>query len=202
LVRNDLVLTNWHVARTVIGDKTQQRNLGIRFDYADEAGAIQPGAVCKAADDCVVAHSPAGQKERAEGEAEPSAEELDFALLRLAAPAPDAPDGPRTPIALNDRGDLAPGATVLVLQHPNGAPLKLTIGAWTGMNPRGNRLFHDANTQPGSSGSACLNAKLEFIGLHNAADSSYPGFIGAPPRNQAVPIREIAAQISKANIRF
>jgi hypothetical protein len=192
LVAKNLVLTNWHVARAVIEDKAQEKNLGFRFDYVDDQG-IQPGTVCKAADDCVVANSRAGQNERGEGGNEPTADELDFALLRLRAPPPDSLHGVRVPIPLRPEGQLAAGGIVVVVQHPNGAPLKLAIGAERGKSAVGNRLYHDANTVPGSSGSPCLNVKLEIIGLHNAGDALYHGVIGSPNRNQAVPIGMIAA---------
>jgi Trypsin-like peptidase domain/Effector-associated domain 1 len=192
LVANDLILTNWHVARAVIEDKAQEKNLAFRFDYADDQG-IQPGTVCKAADDCVIVNSRAGQNERGDGGDEPTTDELDFALLRLRAPPPDAPHGVRVPISLKPSGQLAAGGVVVVVQHPNGAPLKLAIGAERGKSAIGNRFYHDANTVPGSSGSPCLNAKLEIIGLHNAGDTLYPGVIGSPNRNQAVPIGLIAA---------
>ena len=62
-----------------------------------------------------------------------------------------------------------------------------------GKSAIGNRLYHNANTLPGSSGSPCLNAKLEIIGLHNAGDALYHGVVGFPNRNQAVPIGTILA---------
>jgi Trypsin-like peptidase domain/Effector-associated domain 1 len=203
LVAADLVLTNWHVVRDVIETPANAPNLAFRFDYATDAGRIQPGLVCQAADDCIVAQSPPGENERGQGQNEPSPDELDFALVRLRAPPGDGPRGSRTPIRVKRNANLPRGGIMMVLQHPSGAPVKLAIGAERGSNAARNRLYHDANTQPGSSGSPCLNAKLEVVALHHAGDGLYGGAIGSPNQNQAVPIGIIAQCLeTKANVRL
>jgi hypothetical protein len=174
----------------VIGDKDKQKHLAFRFDYAVDARRIHEGTVYGTADEAIVTTSSPGQRELGNGNAEPTSEELDFALIRLREPltGTSGPGGvPRAPVKLRRASQLASGGIVFVLQHPNGAPVKLAVGAEKGKNPGATRLYHDANTQPGSSGSMCLNAKLEVIGLHNAGDANYDGIIHAP-NNQAVPI--------------
>jgi hypothetical protein len=196
LVGDDLVLTNWHVVKGVIGEKEKEKNVAFRFDYAADAQRIQAGTVYEAAADLIVASSAPGQKELGKGEAEPKANELDFALLRMRTSAAVSGGPSRTPVRLDRAGNLAPGGIVFVLQHPNGAPVKLAAGVAKGKNPNGTRLYHDANTQPGSSGSMCLNAKLEVVGLHNAGDTLYDGVLGTPNQNQAVPIGPIFQMLS------
>jgi hypothetical protein len=137
LVGDDLVLTNWHVVRSVIGDNEKQKHLAFRFDYAADAQRIQPGMVYEAADDGIVALSSPRQSELGNGNEEPTAEELDFALLRMRRSAVGAPGpggAPRAPVRLSRTGNLASGGIIFVLQHPNGAPVKLAVGTERGTN--------------------------------------------------------------------
>jgi hypothetical protein len=126
---------------------------------------------------------------------------LDYALLRLAKPmgttaGANAAGGPRGFITTK-RGTPSPAdkSIVFVLQHPSGDPLKMAIGVAKGVNPNETRVLHDANTEHGSSGSPCLNAKLELVALHNAGDPLYDGVIGTPTQNQAVPLEPILARL-------
>jgi hypothetical protein len=201
LVANDLLLTNWHVVRRVLAGKNQPADVTCRFDYATSSTGTNPGVTCGLAAKWCEAFSEASDLELGTGQDGPTAEKLDYALLRLAQPmgatnGANAAGGPRGFIATK-RGVASPAdnSVVFVLQHPQGNPLKMAIGVARGANADTTRVMHDANTESGSSGSPCLNAKLELVALHNAGDPLYDGEIGTPAQNQAVPLEPILARL-------
>ncbi len=198
----DLALTNWHVVRRVLSGEKKPVDVALRFDYASDAGGTSPGVTHTLAAAWCLRHSPASALELGEGNGEPTPAELDYALLRLAQPIGDQPGPGGEPRGwiTTQRATAIPavGDVLFVLQHPQGDPLKLAIGVSRGANGNGSRVLHDANTVNGSSGSPCLNAKLELVALHNAGDPLYDGVIGAPQHNQAVPVEAILASVDSA----
>ena len=68
-------------------------------------------------------------------------------------------------------------------------------GQSDGLNANETRLRHQVNTKRGSSGSPCLNARLELVALHHAGD---PNFDPArrPAWNAAVPIAAIRGYLA------
>jgi hypothetical protein len=201
LVANDLLLTNWHVVQPVLAGKRQPGEMICRFDYATSGAVTNEGVTVGLAAKWCEDFSPASPFELGTGNDAPTTAELDYALLRLAKPMGttaglNAAGGPRGFITTK-RGTASPkdNSVVFVLQHPLGDPLKLAIGVAKGANANATRVMHDANTEHGSSGSPCLNAKLELVALHNAGDPLYDGGIGAPVQNQAVPLEPILARL-------
>ena len=201
LVANDLLLTNWHVVRRVLAGEYQPRDVACRFDYATSSAGTNAGITCGLAAEWCEHYSPASPLELGTGADAPTMAHLDYALLRLAHPmgsaaATDADGRPRGFVATK-RGIASPAenSVVFVLQHPQGNPLKLAIGVAKGTNANATRVMHDANTVNGSSGSPCLNAKLELVALHNAGDPMYDGQLGKPTQNQAVPLEPILARL-------
>ena len=81
--------------------------------------------------------------------------------------------------------------TLFILQHPLGTPLKLADG----LNANGTRLRYQVSTDFGSSGSPCLNASLELVGLHQAGDPSV-----TPTYNSAVPIAAIREYLAGSSV--
>jgi hypothetical protein len=201
LVANDLILTNWHVVRPVLAGKRQPTDVVCRFDYATSSAGTNTGVTCGLAANWCEAFSEASSVELGTGQDGPTTEQLDYALLRLAKPmgttnGANAAGGPRGFITTK-RGTASPAdnSVVFVLQHPLGDPLKMAIGVARSTNANTTRVTHDANTESGSSGSPCLNAKLELVALHNAGDPLYDGVIGTPMQNQAVPLEPILARL-------
>jgi hypothetical protein len=209
LVANDLLLTNWHVVHRVLSGERQPGDMICRFDYATSSAGTNAGVTCGLAAKWCEDFSPASALELGTGDDAPTTAELDYALLRLAKPMGttaglNAAGGARGFIATK-RGTASPAdnSVVFVLQHPLGDPLKLAIGVAKGANANATRVMHDANTERGSSGSPCLNAKLELVALHNAGDPLYDGSIGTPTQNQAVPLEPILARLeSKGAPKF
>jgi hypothetical protein len=201
LVANDLLLTNWHVVRQVLAGKRQPADVVCRFDYATSGAGTNAGVTCGLAAKWCEAFSEASSVEIGTGQDGPTTEQLDYALLRLAKPmgatnGANAAGGARGFITTK-RGTASPAdnSVVFVLQHPLGDPLKMAIGIARGTNANTTRVLHDANTESGSSGSPCLNAKLELVALHHAGDLLYDGVIGTPTQNQAVPLEPILARL-------
>ena len=142
------------------------------------------------------------------GDMLPAPDELDFALLRVEGSPGEQAAGRADGLAdTPERGwvrqvaadGFAPGDPLFLLQHPEGAPLKLAFGPSDGPNANGTRLRHQVNTEPGSSGSPCLNAKLELVALHHAGD---PNFDPAhkPAYNSAIPVAAIRAWLADAGV--
>jgi hypothetical protein len=201
LVANDLVLTNWHVVRRVLAGEKQPGDMICRFDYATSSAGTNAGVTTGLAAKWCEAFSEASKAEQGIGQDGPTGDQLDYALLRLAKPmgttnGANAAGGARGFIATK-RGTASPAdnSVVFVLQHPQGNPLKLAIGAVKGTNANTTRVLHDANTEGGSSGSPCFNAKLELVALHHAGDLLYDVVIGTPTQNQAVPLEPILARL-------
>lgn len=203
LVGPDLVLTNWHVvARLLHGGPWQAGEIVCRFDYMETGAGTQSGIEVRLAADWCMDYSPASPSETGQGGEEPNPDLLDYALIRLATPAGSAPSpagAARGWVELQGNEPLPRENSIIsVLQYPDGLPLKLSLGDVTGSSAERLRIFHTANTRGGSSGSLVLNAACDPVGLHHAGDLLYHmGKIGAPERNQAVPIGLVASRLKK-----
>ena len=212
LVGHDLCLTNYHVVRQLIEGSADPTQTRLRFDYrrAADGTVTNEGTLFPLARDWLIAARPPSPADHlADGPGSlPSAEELDFAVLRVQDALGDARVGRASRVDDSpSRGWLdqlasdgyEAGSPLFLLQHPQGAPLKLSFGQSLGLNANATRLRHLVNTEPGSSGSPCLNARLELVGLHHAGD---PNFDPAhkPAYNSVIPIRAILDCLSKDSI--
>jgi hypothetical protein len=192
LVAKDLVLTNYHVVEHVLEGKADADMVRLAFGYAETMGGLSAGEKYGLAADWIVAHAPYSQADLAVDAGLPAAGELDFALLRLDKPAGDA-EGPAGKRGWFDFGALpAPArddAIVFVLQHPDGKPLKQSIGVRKeSQTPL--RLRYDADTEPGSSGAVVLDQRLDPVALHHAGD---PDSKIKARFNQGIPLERIRA---------
>jgi V8-like Glu-specific endopeptidase len=200
LVGPDLMLTNWHVIdKALPGGQRRSAEYACRFDYAVTAEGTQGGTEVRFAENWCVDASPPSPEELGTGNEGPSADTLDYALVRLAAPVgkqKSSLGSERGWVAL--KGDEAlPAASniVMVLQYPDGFPLKLALGNVTESDST-LRFFHTADTKGGSSGALVVNASLSPVGLHHAGDLQYHrGRIGKPEKNQAVPLGPIVQSL-------
>lgn len=156
LVGPDLVMTNWHVATEL-----SNRDARVCFDCAlDAAGKPKASRPVKLAAEWRVAHS--------------EITELDFALVRLAEPAgQDAVDGRARSWLVPSKRGVGEREPFLVLQHPQGEPLKLGVGSVTSVTGATRpRVTYTTNTSGGSSGSPCFTLGLEVVALHQKAGNS------------------------------
>jgi V8-like Glu-specific endopeptidase len=200
LVGPDLMLTNWHVIDQALpGGARRADEYVCRFDYAVTADGTQGGTEVRFAPNWCVDASPPSPYELGTGDGGASADTLDYALVRLAGAAGNqkSPLGtPRGWVALQGNEALpAASDIVMVLQYPDGLPVKLALGDVSGSDSA-MRFFHTADTKGGSSGALVVNAALSPVGLHHAGDLQYHrGRIGAPEKNQAVPLGPIVQKL-------
>jgi hypothetical protein len=203
LVGDDLVLTHFHVRQILL----QQGQLpACRFDYRQLAGSlgVRPGQLVAVQDpqNPWLAWREYAPSDVADGGTQPGAQQLDYALLRLAEPVGRFPPGrddnagatqARGHFVLDPKAaPLKAGEDLVVVQHPKGAPLKLAMGSVLASSiPL--RCAHDAPTASGTSGSPCFDLQLRLRALHHATDPLDPQ---RPRFNQAVPIGLIAADLA------
>lgn len=203
LVAPDLCLTNYHVVKSLIDGTSDPAHARVRFDFrrAPDGTVVADGTRFPLADEWLVASRPPSAVDSlADSHGRlPAADELDFALLRIRGAPGAAPVGRADQLtAAPARGwvrrigadGFEPGSPLFLLQHPAGAPLKLSFGPSIGLNANATRLRHGVNSEPGSSGSPCFNARLELVGLHHAGDPDFDP-THKPQYNSAIPIRAI-----------
>ncbi len=188
LVGRQHVLTNYHVVAAAIADRSLGARIVCRFDYRRDADMnTTAGVEVRLAEDWCVDSLPYSQSD-VTGAGEPTAGELDFALLKLAAPV----SAERQSLDLKSAPPVVvPGDVALVAQHPSGDPLSVACGVVTAFPANGLRYRYNVTTAPGASGSPVLSADLDVIGLHHAADPAQ-----APSFNQAVPLHVIARTLA------
>jgi len=186
LVGPDLCLTNYHVVQPLINGDAELASTRLRFDYrrAADGTTVSEGTCFSLADKWLVQARPpsAVDVQPDAGDWLPLADELDFALLRVKDALGEAQlgrsdrvvDAPiRGWVDRVGSDGFEPDSPLFLLQHPEGAPLKLSFGSSAGLNANGTRLRHRVNSEAGSSGSPCLNARLELVGLHHAGDPNF-----------------------------
>lgn len=186
LVGKNLVMTNYHVVEDVIADPTLRDKVVLRFDFKIAADGvtlregITYGLVTDS--DWLIASSPLT--------------ELDYALLCVnGTPGKDSIGGQN---AAPSRGWLIPisqtfeiGEPLLIIQHPKGAPLKITTGSVSKVTANQNRITYSANTLKGSSGSPCFNSDWDLVALHHFTD---------PIGNEGIIFSPILAILQQKNL--
>jgi V8-like Glu-specific endopeptidase len=192
LVGPNLVLTNWHVVKYALpGNNTD--DLACRFDFAvDPAGGVRNGEEVDVEPSGIIAWRPCSDAEltRNPDVPPPTADQLDYALLRLSKPA----GATRGWMDLTgDAPRLTADAPMLIVQHPAANPLKLAMDteAVIGEQFGGLRLRYRTNTDHGSSGAPCLSMDWKLVALHHLGDPAQ----GVPVYNQGVPIALIRDNI-------
>lgn len=188
LVSQNLVLTNYHVMERVIKGQSKPESVLINFGYAETKQGVSVGHEVKLDNDWLLDSASYGVADTKDDGGTPEAGELDFALIRLAAPVGDELGWFQLRESMPDTQD----TIVFVLQHPEGKPLKQSIGmVRESSTPL--RLRYDADTEPGSSGAAVLDQRLQLVALHHAGD---PNFKITARYNQGVPVALIRKHLA------
>jgi hypothetical protein len=206
LVAPDVVMTNHHVIRRLIGSNSAG---AARFDYRhvyDGNGTLvrtNEGRKCAFATPWLIDSSPStpdGQPTKPD--------ELDYALVRLKDVAGnDTLDGGADPAAPVKRGFIGIPAgphtyekdsSLFIMQHPSAQPIKLALDTKSviGLFDDGVRVRYTTNTEPGSSGSPCFNANWELTALHHSGDPDYDP-AHKPTYNEGIPIHVICKLIEQ-----
>lgn len=190
LVGPDLLLTNQHVIALVLEGDLQADRFVLGFDRVELDGTETAGPTYglntpSQRDQWLLAMS----------------EVLDYALLRLDAPAGHRPivgstndpaAAQRGWLSLSEKGsqELAEEAPLLIFQHPDGMPLRLDlrmVGAVLAT-----RVTYTTNTMPGSSGSPCFDRQLRLSALHRGAAGSL---------NEGIPVSAILADLAQKGLK-
>jgi hypothetical protein len=201
LIGPDLVLTNYHVIEQVKPGGLSPTSLAFRFDYkaGPDGIAVGAGQVYRCAEDWLAASSPYSPQDLTPTpSADPSANELDFAVLRLSGRAGEDPKGgPTNDPVTAPRGWIRPGAphafnsgqALYILQHPDGKPMQLGLDtdAVLEVNGNGTRVRYTVTTEPGSSGSPVFSADWEWVALHHSGDPRATLKV-KPGYNEGVPV--------------
>ncbi|MEA2840732.1 MAG: hypothetical protein QOF41_2062 [Methylobacteriaceae bacterium] len=200
LVGPDTILTNWHVFELAKSAGKVDR-LGCRFDYVRlSENKIQPGhLIMLDTGDCIDASSYSkAETTDSPDNPIPGEDELDYALLRLARRVGEEQvEGARRGwISLPQAVlPLSSDAAILIVQHPEGMPMKLALDtqAVIGFNDNRTRIRYRTNTDPGSSGSPVFTMDWDIVALHHYGDPKWRN----PLFNQGVPIELIRQRIEK-----
>ena len=207
LVGPDALLTNYHVLRAVIENQSPANAVRFRFDYRVLANGVESQGILASLhptdwkiDDSPYTEAEAKDKPDA---ANPTADQLDYALVKLDRPVGNEPLNPAAPDLL--RGwitipttapAITPNMPILILQHPNAEPLKLAFDTEGVLKiyENGTRVRYATNTEGGSSGSPCFDVNWNLVALHHYGD---PAFNHAPGYNQGIPINMIRDRLKR-----
>ncbi len=196
LIGPDLVLTNWHVVKCVADSKVAASDVVVRFDYARDAdGGADAFTDVRLAAEWLADHAPWSVADVTANATElPKPDELDFAVLRLARPIGSEQRGGavRGWVALPEETKLSLGQSVLILQHPDGHPLRLAFDGVLSVNGNQTRVRYRTNTLPGASGSPCFDQNWTLLALHHAGDPRL-----APLYNEGIPAAAIRALLDR-----
>jgi V8-like Glu-specific endopeptidase len=201
LVGPDLVMTNYHVVADVLDGQNPAENVVFRFDYRQSADGrtLNPGSEFRLHEsDWRVDDSPYSLDD---------ADNLDYALLRLASSPGTMPVNPKAPNG-EPRGwfkvpmgavSLKPGDPLHIAQHPDARPLELALDteAVIEISGNGTRVRYRTNTEPGSSGSPCCDATWNLVALHHVGDPKYGSQCKKGEWNQGVLFDAIVKRIKE-----
>jgi hypothetical protein len=213
LLGSDVLITNHHVMAKVIAGQRQPADVTLRFDYrkASDGTTVCPGTEFKLAkDNWLIDSSPPSPVDTLvnPGDALPQADQLDYALLRVAGEPGKQPVSPQNaePGAPARGWFRIPAAAfafpadtpLFIVQHPDTLPLKLALDtkAIIGLNGNQTRVRYRTNTEGGSSGSPCCNQDWDLVALHHSGD---PNFDPAhkPGWNEGIPFAAIVNQLTQ-----
>lgn len=221
LVGPDVVMTNHHVVEPLLGDRppgaptAAAEDVVVRFDYKRLADGltVQPGTeYALVTEGWLLDSSPPSPSDLVpEPKPEtPAPDELDHALLRLAAAAGHDPVGGRGEPGAQKRGwvempkavhQFVAGSALFIVQHPKGAPLQLALDTDSviGTNANTTRVRYRTNTEPGSSGSPCFDQDWQLVALHHLGDPEYDP-THKPAYNQGIPILAIQQLLAERGL--
>jgi V8-like Glu-specific endopeptidase len=218
LIAPDLVMTNYHIVECIVttedhdatysGPRATASGVICRFDYKVLSnGMTNQGLTASLAANWRVALSPNNPQET-----EPTASQLDCAVIRLSKPLGELAIGEKPELQGDRRGwirlpqigvrpELADHSSLFIIQHPEGHPIKLALStdAIQCINGNRTRVRYSTNTEPGSSGSPCFDQNWNLVALHHAGDPNFaPSH--APEYNEGIPIDAVVNFLNEKGI--
>lgn len=224
LVGPDVVMTNYHVVESVIaGEKGKSTKDGrsakasvviCQFDYKKVAGYLNKGIEVGLAAQWLIDSSPGSpvDEENEPKSREAGADELDYALLRLARSIGNEPikgAGEKAEMQADPRKWIKvpkgaqtfdKDAPIFIVQHPDGDPLvfALDTSGMIGANGSGTRVKYTTNTLGGSSGSPCFDQSWNLVALHHSGDPNFDP-LTKPKYNEGIPMSAIRSLLRTRN---
>ena len=204
LIGPDLILTNYHVVKSMIDGDERSEDLVITFDYLalPDGRTIDKGIEIGLHKDWLIDFSPYSEYDMiSEPSGNPKPDELDYALIKLEKKVGEAPIGSNPAVGAQPRGwvrlpkkkyKFKPETPLIILQHPGGREMKIAM-SHNGVlktNSNNTRVRYKTNTEPGSSGSPCYNQDWELVAIHHSGDPNKKIF-SSPKYNQGIPINTI-----------
>jgi Effector-associated domain 1/Trypsin-like peptidase domain len=216
LLGKEVVMTNYHVVEPVIKKKAElgPADIVLRFDYKrlEDGVELSKGKeyrLVTAADAWLLDQSPYSTMDLKMDPKPglPGAEELDYALLLVDGSPGDEAMGEKTYSMAPARRWLQapgqaygfePGTPLFIVQHPEGAPLKLALdtNAVIGINGNGTRVRYRTNTEKGSSGSPVFDQNWNLVALHHSGD---PKSL-LPTYNEGIPFKLIVDRLGQKGL--
>jgi V8-like Glu-specific endopeptidase len=208
LVGPDLLLTNYHVLEQPLKGKLPAEQVACRFDYKvlSDDSRSEGTMVRLNGNDWRVDSSPYSKAEAdlVPDRESPTADELDFALVRLARPMGREAIDKNATAGASKRGwisippaqpALEKDMTLMIAQHPDGSPMKFAFDTDSviGLAGEGRRVRYKTNTEHGSSGSPCFDIDWTLVALHHMGD---PNWKKVPEYNQGIPIGLIGTRLA------
>jgi hypothetical protein len=214
LVGPDLLMTNHHVIEPLEKGEADPAEVIALFDYKtlEDGSTVTDGVSFSLDADWRVDSSPPSSvdTEVDPGTELPSAQELDYGLVRLEKAVGKLPvgredddAGPDEPARgwVSSLGDgFAENGLVFILQHPEGDPVRLAIDTAMSENANGTRVRYRTNTEKGSSGSPCFDINLNLAALHHSGDPNFT--LGhAAAYNEGVPLGPVLTLLEQRGLR-
>ena len=214
LVGPGAVITNYHVLEPVIQGQAPPSSVLLRFDFKRMANEIvSAGTTFSLAGDWLIDASPVSAADGASAASGtvPAPDELDYAIVRLEGTPGLEPVGTKASPNSPRRGWLTAPAKpyafaaqtpLMVLQHPDAAPLKLALemNGVIAVNANRTRVKYTVNTEGGSSGSPCFSTEWDLVALHHAGDPNFDRG-HKPTYNQGIPFAAIVALLESRGKR-
>lgn len=199
LVGDNLVLTAAHVVEAAKHEPGRPIPIAAVFDFDSTSGASYSESGIVIPVDGVICDSPPTRGERSAvvgKDWDASPENLDFALLQLAEPAPKvrAADGTLTGrgcyVLDPDSYDFALSPVLIIAQYPLRDFLKFSyIAQPPERNKQGTRIRYLGNTLMGSSGGPVVDTRGNLVALHHYSTCT---------KNQGVPASAIAQNLENS----
>jgi hypothetical protein len=204
LVAPGIVLTNYHVIEEMKNGPLKASDVVLRFDYKVLANGVEvgKGRTCGLAADWLAEWSPFSAQDFESAPAlDPSADELDFALLRLDGRVGDDALGDGTArrwIEVPAKPhDFAASPALYIVQHPDGEPMQIALDSEGVIKSSPTRVRYTTTTEPGSSGSPCFGADWDWVAIHHSGDPKYYNDGKKPEYNQGIPVPAIVNLLNK-----
>lgn len=208
LLGPSVVMTNYHVIRPIIDNEVDWQSVRLRFDYRedDNLNPIQGQTYELLGPDreWLIDSSPFSDLDMQlqPRDAQPVADELDYALLKVnGTPGNDPVDGipggaTRKWLTPAANHEFLAGEPLLLIGHPKGNYRRFSIDRLIGIHPQKakdpTRLTYRTDSQPGSSGSPGFTVNWELVALHHLGDKR-----PSPEYNEGIPFKAIMGLLTQ-----